>query len=311
IRRSLDGGKTWEAQHIPIIRHETAAGMPWEDKPYIVADNSSGPHAGNLYVGWTRWTLADSQIMLSRSTDAGLTWSAPLEIDVHRGLPRDDNGAVEGFSGAVAPDGTLYAVWADGDHIVLTTSRDGGRTFETPRSVIEVAPIMFHIQGTSRANGFPVIAIDPRTSRLYLAWSDYRNGEVDVFCSTSKDGGRTWGEAVRVNADPVHDGADHFFHWLAVDPLTGAANVIFYDRRGDPGNRKAVVVLARSIDGGGSFANYAWTETAFDPGNVFLGDYTGLAALNGRVYGVWTEKPPNPRSHDTIVRVGVAAFGTP
>ena len=310
VRRSLDGGKTWEAQHNAIIRHETAPGIPWEDKPYIVADSSSGAYAGNLYVGWTRWTLADSEILLSRSSDDGKTWSAPLEIDTHRGLPRDDNGALEGFTGAVGRDSTLYVAWADANSIVFTSSQDGGRSFAPPRSIVAVAPIMFHVQAVARANGFPVIAIDPRTDKLYVTWSDYRNGDVDVFCLTSQDRGHTWSPSVRVNSDAVHDGADQFFHWLAVDPANGAAYVIYYDRRSDPTNRKARVVLARSTDGGRSFTNYAWTDTVFDPAEVFLGDYTGIAAQGGRVYGVWTEKPELPRSRDTIVRVGVADFGT-
>ncbi|HLY59824.1 MAG TPA: sialidase family protein [Terriglobia bacterium] len=310
VRRSQDGGKTWESQHIPIIEHETKPGMPFEDKPYIVADNSRGPHAGNLYVGWTRWTIEDSQILLSRSTDDGKTWSAPIEIDEKRGLPRDDNGAAEGFSGVVGPDGTLYAVWALGDHIVFTSSRDGGLNFSTPQNIIPVAPIMFHVDDVARANGFPVLAMDPRKGKLYVTWSDYRNGEVDVFCSTSIDRGRTWTREARVNSDAVHNGADHFFHWLAVDPTSGDADVIFYDRRDDPGNRKAKVVLARSTDGGKTFTNYAWTQEAFEPGGIFMGDYTGIAALGGRVYGVWPEKPATQeRSRDTIIRVGVADFG--
>jgi len=310
VRRSLDGGKTWEAQDIAIIKHPTEPDIPWEDKPYIVADATSGRYAGNLYVGWTRWTLADSQILLSRSTDDGKTWSEPIEIDKHRGLPRDDNGALEGFSGVVGPDSTLYVVWADSDHIVFTSSRDGGRTFESPRNIVRVAPIMFQVEAVSRSNGFPVIAIDPRGGKLYVTWSDYRNGGVDVFCSTSTDRGRKWTEPVRVNSDALHNGADHFFHWLAVDPTRGAAYVLFYDRRDDATNRKARVVLARSTDGGKSFINYAWTESSFDPGGVFMGDYTGIAALGGRVYGVWTEKPSSPgRSRDTIIRVGTADFG--
>ncbi|HKS97451.1 MAG TPA: sialidase family protein [Terriglobia bacterium] len=309
VRRSLDGGKTWESPHIPIIQHATEPGIPWEDKPYIVADASSGPYSGNLYVGWTRWTLADSQILLSRSTDDGRTWSAPLEIDTHRGLPRDDNGALEGFSGTVGADSTLYVVWADVNSIVFTFSRDGGRSFVPPRCIVAVSPIMFHVQAVARANGFPVIAIDPRTGKLYVTWSDYRNGDVDVFCSASEDRGQTWSPAVRVNTDAVHDGADQFFHWLAVDPANGAVNVIFYDRRDDPSNRQARVVLARSTDGGRTFINYAWTAAAFDPAGVFMGDYTGIAAQGGRVYGVWTEKPAIPHSRDTIVRVGVADFG--
>ncbi len=133
VRRSLDGGKTWEASHIPIIEHASEPGIPWEDKPYIVSDTTKGSYAGNLYVGWTRWTLTDSQILLSRSTDDGKTWSKPIEIDSHPGLPRDDNGAAEGFAGTVAPDGTLFVVWSQDNNIVLTSSRDGGKSFVPSR----------------------------------------------------------------------------------------------------------------------------------------------------------------------------------
>ena len=320
VRRSLDGGKTWEANHVPIIEHPTEPGIPFEDKPYMVSDNTQSRYAGNLYVGWTRWTLTDSEILLSRSTDDGKTWSQPIEIDRHPGLPRDDNGAAEGFDGTVAPDGTLYVVWSQGNDILLTSSRDGGKTFSRARAIIHTAPIMFAIQTLERANGFPQIAIDPRSGRLYVTWSDYRNGDLDVFCATSANKGRSWSSPVRVNNDPIHNGAEQFFQWLAVDPTDGAVNVLFYDRRGDPQGLKQIVALARSTDGGRSFANYAWTTEPFEAGGVFFGDYTGLAAFGGRVYGVWTEKPaPAPESESktdgkspkpagTVVKVGVADF---
>ena len=314
IRRSMDGGQTWEADHIPVIVQPESPTSPWEDKPYIVADQSKGPFHGNLYIGWTRWTLTDSEMMFVRSTDDGKTWSKPIEIDNAPGLPRDDNGALEGFDGAVGPDSTLYAVWADGNCIYLTTSSDGGRTFSHERKVIKTAPIAFSVQAVARANGFPQIGVDPRGGgkggRLYITWSDYRNGDIDVFCSTSADHGETWSPAVRVNSDSLHNGDDQFFQWSAVDPSDGSAYVVFYDRRGDPQNRKQIVTLARSTDGGRTFQNYAWTDEAFDAKGVFMGDYTGITALNGRVYGVWTEKPQDAPGRDTVVRVGVADFGS-
>ncbi len=312
VRRSLDGGATWEAHDIAATEQADQATVPWEDKPYIVADMGRGPHAGNLYIGWTRWTLTDSQILFVRSTDHGKTWSKPVEIDNVRGLPRDDNGAIEGFAGAVAPDGTLYAVWTDGNHVVFTTSHDGGATFSRTRNIIDTAPTMFTLQAVSRANGFAQIAIDPRGGakggRLYLTWSDYRNGDVDVFCSTSADHGETWSPAVRVNNDPSHNGADQFFQWMAIDPADGAVYVVFYDRRSDPKNRQQIVALARSTDGGRTFRNYAWMDQPFDAQGVFMGDYNGIAALNGRVYGVWTQKPENKSSRDTLIQIGVADF---
>jgi hypothetical protein len=319
VRRSLDGGETWQQPAVPVIEHSTEPGIPFEDKPYIVADNTNGPYAGNLYVGWTQFTLTQSLILLSRSENGGMTWSKPVRISTEAGLPRDDNGDVEGFSGVVGPDGTLYVVWADGTHVVFTSSRDGGRTFAPSRGVIPIAPPYFHITDVDRTDGFPVISIDPHggdgAGLLFLTWSDYRNGDVDVFCSTSADRGRNWTQPVRVNSDPIHNGADQFFQWLAVDPLTGAVNLIFYDRRDDPDNSKAVVVLAQSTDHGRTFHNYLWMNKPFDPNNDFIGDYTGIAAFGGRVYGVWTEERPasggrkaDSPLHNTVVRVGIADF---
>ncbi|HYL96457.1 MAG TPA: sialidase family protein, partial [Terriglobales bacterium] len=169
------------------------------------------------------------------------------------------------------------------------------------------------------------IGIDPRGKNgvLYVTWSDYRNGDVDVFCSTSRDRGHKWSPAVRVNSDSIHDGTDQFFQWLAVDPQSGAANVIFYDRREDPQNVKTKVTLARSDDDGRTFANYEWAEEPFAGNRQFIGDYLGIAAWQGWVYGIWTEVAPIPsappdkektkapadgKEHRTVVKIGIAQF---
>lgn len=332
IRRSLDGGKTWEPASITVSLQSQPPGIPMEDKPYIVADISHGEYAGNLYIAWTRWSLVDSRMVLSRSTDDGKTWSTPMEIDRKPGSPRDDNGALEGFDGTVGADSTVYAVWAAGNQLQFTTSRNGGKTFAKVKNIIRSGPTMFAVQDFDRGNGFPQIAVDARSgdrkhAHLYVTWSDYRNGDIDVFCARSVDGGKKWSAPVRVNNDPIHDGADQFFQWLSVDPVTGAVSILFYDRRLDTENKKTLVTLARSTDGGQTFQNYGWSVKPFVASEQdFMGDYSGIASFNNRVYGAWAEdtvpnnspptepkkpSPATPKEHSkdhTIVRVGVADF---
>jgi hypothetical protein len=287
VRRSLDGGRTWEKDASIVIAKPTQPGIPFEDKPYIVADNTTSKYGGNLYVGWTEFSLEKSVMLFSRSTDGGKTWSKPIEISTREGLPRDDNGAVEGFTGAVAADGTLYVTWCDISGIVLAVSKDGGSSFSHSRTIVKTAPSYFNPEAVSRGNGFPQIGIDPPSRQLFVTWADYSNGDVDVFSATSRDHGKHWSPAVRVNTDAVHNGQDQFFQWLAVDPLDGSENIIFCDRRGDPANRSYYMVLARSTDAGQTFKNYAWATPPSDPKEVFMGDYMGIAAYGGKVYGIW------------------------
>jgi hypothetical protein len=315
VRRSLDGGRNWDSAPVAVkaFADRDAHDVPFEDEPRIFADTQpNSPYAGTLYVGWVEWQMTQSIILFSRSTDEGQTWSEPIRISTHAGLPRDDNGSVGGFVEAIAPNGSIYALWVDGNSLVLTVSHDAGKSFAPSRPVIEVGPPYFgDTTAISRVEGFPQIALDPTGRTLYACWSDYRNGDIDVFFSTSADSGHTWSAAERVNNDPIHDGKDQFFQWMAVDPKTGEIYIEFYDRRNDPANLKAQITLARSTDRGRTFRNYAWSQTLFNPGGAFLGDYTWLTAYNHHVYAAWTEAVPaevKDQRPTTVIYVGAADF---
>ena len=315
VRRSLDGGATWEANAATVIAHDSVPGIPFEDKPYIVADTVSA-HPGNLYIGWTQFTLTTSELLFSRSTNGGLTWSAPLKLNSVSGLPRDDNGALEGFDAAIGPDGEIYAIWDSREGVMMSTSSNGGQSFTKDRRIIAAGPGYFGITGVSRSNGFPQIGIDPRGGKkggkIYVSWSDYTNGDVDVFVSSSSDHGKSWSAPVRVNNDPIHNGSDQFFQWMAVDPTSGAVNVVFYDRRRN--NDETTVTLARSSDEGKTFSNYSWDAEAFSADGDFLGDYIGIAAYGNKVYGAWAHQTSEPAKEErgrktrTTVRAGTADF---
>jgi hypothetical protein len=311
VRRADDGGKTWNAAASTVAGHESTPQIPFEDKPYVVAA-TTGPHAGDLYVGWTQFTLSRSELLFSRSTDGGINWSKPIKLSSVPGLPRDDNGALEGFDAAVGPDGTIYAIWDDREGIMMAVSHDGGISFSPERRILRTGPAFFGITGVARSNGFPQIGIDPHNGRLYVSWSDFTNGDVDVFVASSGDHGQTWSSPVRVNNDPIHNGTDQFFQWMAVDPVSGTINLIFYDRRTD--NLETTVTLARSTDGGATFANYAWDQEGFLADGDFLGDYLALAAYGNKVYGAWAHETSESsivergKKTHSILRVGVADF---
>ena len=225
MRRSLDGGKTWE-QDAAVVKATDGDQPIMEDMPRVFADAApKSPHAGNVYVGWIEWQLEQSVILFARSTDGGRTFSPPLRISTHAGLTRDDNGGLVGFVGVVGVDGTIHAIWNDANTITYTESHDGGKIFAPSRPVVEVGPPYFgapEVPGVSRVMGFPQIGVDWKSGALHVAWSDFRNGDVDVFAASSKDGGKTWSKPVRVNDDAAHNGKDQFFQWMAVDPVTGA-----------------------------------------------------------------------------------------
>lgn len=169
----------------------------------------------------------------------------------------------------------------------MDKSTDGGLTFGKDKVIAEhVGGWDFDIDGISRCNGMPITAVDLSRSEfrgtLYVNWVDLRNGDADVFLTYSRDSGRTFAAPVRVNDDTVGNGRPQFFSWMAVDPVDGAVNIVFYDRRKGEGTETGLT-LARSIDGGKTFVNYEIDLKFSCNKEIFFGDYIGIDAYGGRV----------------------------
>src|SRR5437899_5103191 len=165
VRHSADGGRTWDKESVAVIAWTgNEPDVKLEDMPRIWADTQAkSPYRGNLYIAWIEWQIDKSIVLFSRSTDAGKTWTAPYRISTKAGLPRDDNGAVVGIIGTVAPDGIQYVVWNEGLNVTMAVSRDGGKSFESSRPMFDVgAPYSggaSGIPGVPRALGFPQAGI--------------------------------------------------------------------------------------------------------------------------------------------------------
>lgn len=294
VSASMDGGLTW-GDPVPVVDHINTV-IPFEDKPWIAVDAAAGsPHRNNIYLAWTRFDVYGSadpgdstQIYFSRSDDGGNSYAMPFRISDQGGDALDSDNTVEGAVPAIGLEGEVYVVWAGPRGLEFDKSLDGGWTFDSDR-VIATNPGGWDIEipGISRHNGMPVTGVDhsdgPYRGSLYVNWIDERNGDPDVFTIVSRDGGDTWSSPMRVNDDPVGNGAAQFFTWMAIDPVDGSVNVAFYDRR-DLAGTLTGLTLARSTDGGQTFVNHRIDQEPFESSpDVFFGDYINVSAHGGLV----------------------------
>ena len=293
-QRSTDGGRSWSKGGGMGL-----SGSKDQDKEWAVvsADNK------RIHACWTQFDRYNSReagdstlILCSHASKAGNKWSTPVRVSDVAGDCLDGDNTAEGAVPAVGTNGEVYVAWALGDWIWFDRSSDGGRSWGKDRAVASVVGGWDQtIPGIGRCNGMPVTCVDhsdgPHRGRIYVNWTDNRNGDNDVWLTHSDDGGDTWSPTQRVNNDGP--GRDQFFTWMTVDPVRGDVHVVFYDRRhnGSAAERSTHVVVASSTDGGATWTNRQVSETPFVPaGQTFFGDYNNISAVDGHVRPIWTRE---------------------
>jgi hypothetical protein len=290
-------GIEWSKQ-VPVIELFNAV-EPYEDKPWIKADMAkSSPHRGNLYVAWTKFDVYGSKkpehksnIYFSRSTDAGKSFTVPLKLSETPGDAQDKSDTLMGAYPAAGPKGEVYVVWAGPKGLFFTTSNDGGASFGKNSVIADCAGWDFAIKGLGRASSLPSVGVDitsgPNSGTIYISCGDTRNGDPDVFLISSRDGGATWSQPLRVNNDERGNGKEQWFPSMSVDPMDGSINIAYYDR-GTQNDTNTDVTLARSVDGGKTFVYTRLNDEAYDLNRLgFFGDYLGIDAYGGRVAVLW------------------------
>jgi hypothetical protein len=142
VQRSDDDGLTWKKVGDPVVGQGRNTGNATfnNDQGPIVAD----PSTHNVYDVYAagqasiqKGTSANfNNILVSRSTDGGLTWTASLVF--HAPL----NTALNNIFPALAVDpvtGKLYAAWSDAHTVSFSTSSDQGATW-SPAVAANVSP---------------------------------------------------------------------------------------------------------------------------------------------------------------------------
>jgi hypothetical protein len=324
----------------------------FNDKEWIGTDNNPGsPFYGRTYVTWTAFVVrsgeyVESAIIETHSDDGGAHWTAPKEIsgsnsDVCTFQTAGPAGQCDEDQFSVittSPDGTVYVgflnsqnqgTWEPGevfeDQYLLVKSTNGGRTWSGPSFVAAMEdgsrdyPV--NVDGRQTLSGYQVrvwgagnmVASPTVNGRLYLVFSDNRNGthdvdnpvtNSDVFIVTSANGGGSW-----TSPSQVDTGAgDQWFPWADVNPVNGNVGVLYHDRgnangdtydtslaEGQPGSfTKTILDTAPSNPVMSEF--FQAGDPACEFCAVFHGDYIGFAyGSDGHANATWTDmRDPSP-----------------
>ena len=110
------------------------------------------------------------------------------------------------------------------------------------------------IPGVHIPNGVTIAvnnaASSPCSTAIHVAWTSQTPTDIDIFSSTSFDGGLTWSAPVRVNQDPVGNGLDQWAPHMRVNEATGEILVTYYDRRNSSTGINQETWLSKSCDCG-------------------------------------------------------------
>jgi hypothetical protein len=161
---------------------------------WVAVDNSNGPRRGYVYALATvdRSSNPDpADVMFSRSTDGGLSWSPEMRLN-------DDPGtsAYQWFGTmSVAPNGRIDVIWMDtrddpggyDSSLYFTCSSDGGLTWTPNERLTE--SFNPHVGWPQQNKIGDYCHMRSDMTGAHLAWAATFNGEQDVYYSRIRVGG--------------------------------------------------------------------------------------------------------------------------
>ncbi len=176
--RTTDAGQTWSS---PQIILNPSPGQTIANQIAVLPDGT----LVNMCVSINYSTNAET-IVVVRSSNQGVTWSAPITINSLQALGVNDPDMGAGVrTGGIVPDmavdhasGNLYVVWQDGrfssathDDIAISMSTDGGMTWSSP---VKVNQTPTNIPAGDQQAFTPTIAVSSNGT-VAVAYYDFRN----------------------------------------------------------------------------------------------------------------------------------------
>jgi hypothetical protein len=312
VNRSTDGGLTWENP----VTVATSPNTFW-DKTWIACDVwPQSPHYGNCYSQWDDNSLGN-EMMMSTSTDGGLTWSPPQSPSVPSGL---------GGQPVVLPNGTVVVPYSlNFSGVAAFRSTNGGQSWT---SAVTVSHTVTHPVVDMRDPPLPSAEVDG-SGRVYLVWHDCRFRtnctSNDIVMSTSTDGA-SWTPVVRIPIDPVGSTVDHFLPGIGADranPGHLGLGYYYYPVANCSSQCQLTYGFVSSLDGGATWSapkqvtgpmHPTWLPFTTGWGRM-AGDYTSTSFLDdGKAITVFTvaKRPASGTCVDTGIscsqRMAISRF---
>jgi hypothetical protein len=220
--------------------------------------------AGSIYAVWEDDTATNSNILFSRSTDGGATFSAPLNVS--RSSASSSNPLI-----SVDRLGAINVVWvsdAPGNNdVFFSRSTDGGATFSAP----------LNLSNDPADSLSPQLAVDG-SGNINVVWES-DNIKFGVLFSHSTDGGATFSAPVDLATNTGGSFGAQLV--LAAD---GSINVVWEDDSNSGSN----ISYSRSSDNGATFS--APKNLSSTLGNSFESQIAVDAA--GNIDVLWADSTP-------------------
>lgn len=237
IVNSSNGGVTWST---PVKAFDLKEDQPKKpiDRPWLVVDNSTTSNKGMLYLTTkpAPWVAAPCRPYLKVSADSGQTWGTYRFIDTANYLvgnliqaPMAANSVTsDGAFCAVYPSYvTSQSVYAK---YYLAKSYNRGAGFQYTSVITNPTPVT----DTNYKQGYRLATNPNNAQQMAFTFIDGRNGDPDVFVTSSNNGGSTWSTPLRVNNDPLSNGVAQDMPWADYDD-SGDLLITWRDRRNASG----------------------------------------------------------------------------
>lgn len=199
--RSGDNGASWSTPY-DVSRSIGFSEGDFGDQPCLATDGGV-----NWVAAWDACTVTGStidtgrDILVSRSTDAGVTWSVPDYLNSDHSEPLTRN-----FGPVVACDGAgrWLTVWESHntsytsfrkEHLSFSRSTDGGATW---------SPVQALTTETTETQSGAAVAADGSGTWI-VAWESNGTTDTDLFYRRSTDHGVSWSPEAALNAHAAVD----------------------------------------------------------------------------------------------------------